>query len=360
MNEKDNNVTSQTVYRARRRFVTLAASIGGLAWLASHYGLEHKRRQGQPAPKPKQAQAQAEPPVVRQDAPVDTPIDTAVETPSLASRLATHRKSSRYTESERDTLTPLSIATTYNNFYEFGTDKSDPSRYAHRMTLEPWTVKIDGLCHKGGIFDIDKLVAPEDFVERVYRLRCVEAWSMVIPWIGFELNKLIKRVEPMAAAKYVAFQTLYRPEEMPQQRSLFSVIDYPYVEGLRLDEAMHPLTLVTLGMYGDRLYPQNGAPIKIVVPWKYGFKSPKSIVRITFTETQPPTTWNLQSAREYGFYSNVNPTRSHPRWSQTSERRFISDSSIFNTKRIETLPFNGYGEEVAQLYTGMDLINRYY
>ncbi|MBC6497535.1 MAG: protein-methionine-sulfoxide reductase catalytic subunit MsrP [Alphaproteobacteria bacterium GM7ARS4] len=367
--EKEHNVTSESVYKARRRFIAASAVVSGGLFLAGRYGVTPAPQQGDGG------EGMMDGGAGQQAYSVDVDVDKGQgqqgtgevrhETghghgSALRENLQRHKKSARYIESARDKVTPLDIAINYNNFYEFGTDKTDPARHAHQMTLEPWAVQIDGLCHHPGTYSLDDIVRPHALEERIYRLRCVEAWSMVIPWIGFEMNQLIKRVEPMASARYVAMQTLYRPEEMPQQRSLFSVIEYPYVEGLRLDEAMHPLTFVTVGMYGRRLYPQNGAPIKVVVPWKYGFKSPKSIVRITFTEDQPATTWNKQSAREYGFYSNVNPQRSHPRWSQSSERRFTDASGLFNTKRIETLMFNGYGEEVASLYTGMDLIGRYY
>ena len=369
MKEKENQVTPQSVYLARRRFVATTAALGGSAWLVNQYGLSSKKDKGQVVSQTETGAGTDTGAGTQNQQATSSPTPQSTQTPTakksvvtsgLDVRLASHTKSTRYTQNERDKTTPIGLATTYNNFYEFGTDKSHPSRYAHKLTLRPWSIKIDGLCHRGGVFDIDDLVGAHALEERIYRLRCVEAWSMVIPWIGFELGALLRRVEPMASAKYVAMQTVYRPDEMPQQKSLFRVIDYPYVEGLRLDEAMNPLTLVTVGMYGQRLYPQNGAPIKVVVPWKYGFKSPKSVVRITLTEQQPPTTWNLQSAREYGFYSNVYPARSHPRWQQSSERRFIKEGGLFNTKRIETLPFNGYGEEVAQMYQGMDLINRYY
>jgi sulfoxide reductase catalytic subunit YedY len=242
--------------------------------------------------------------------------------------------------------------TGYNNFYEFGTSKDDPARNAHRLTTKPWTVKIDGLVGKPGEYAYDDLVKPHELEERIYRFRCVEAWSAVIPWVGFPLADLITRVGPTSAAKYVAFETLLRPSEMPGQRT--GVLDWPYVEGLRLDEAMHPLTLLAVGLYGKELPNQNGAPIRLVVPWKYGFKSIKSIVRIRFVDKEPPASWNLANAREYGFYSNVNPERDHPRWSQKRERRL---GGFF--ANIPTVKFNGYGDEVASLYAGMDLLKYY-
>jgi len=251
-----------------------------------------------------------------------------------------------------DPLNTFEEVTNFNNFYEFGTAKDDPARYASALTTKPWTVKVGGRVAKPGNYTYDDLVKPQTLEERVYRLRCVEAWSAVIPWIGFPLADLIKRVEPTSAAKYVAFTTLLRPNEMRGQRT--GALDWPYVEGLRLDEAMHPLTLATVGLYGKELPNQNGAPIRIVVPWKYGFKSIKSIVSIEFVEKEPPTAWNIANPPEYGFYSNVNPERDHPRWSQRRERRlggFLAN--------IPTVKFNGYGDQVASLYAGMDLIKYY-
>jgi methionine sulfoxide reductase catalytic subunit len=256
-----------------------------------------------------------------------------------------------------DPLTPEEIVTSYNNFYEFGTDKSDPAKHAHQMTVDPWSVEITGACAKRGRYafeDVIKGLTPE---ERIYRFRCVEAWSMVVPWLAIPLKDILARFEPTSAAKYVEFTTLHRPSEMRGQRSMFSGIDWPYVEGLRMDEAMHPLTVMATGLYGKPLPNQNGAPWRLVVPWKYGFKSIKSVVKIRFTERQPKNTWNLLAPREYGFYANVNPAVDHPRWSQATERRL--PSSLFNPNRRDTLLFNGYAEEVAGLYRGMDL-RRYY
>lgn len=252
-----------------------------------------------------------------------------------------------------ETLTPYEDIKRYNNFYEFGTDKGDPAKYADALTTDPWSVTIEGEVAKPGVYHLEDILSRVDLQERIYRLRCVEAWSMVIPWIGFSLADLIKRVEPTSKAKYVAFETLYRPEEMRGQRSRFSSIEWPYVEGLRMDEAMHPLTLLSVGLYGKELPNQNGAPIRLVVPWKYGFKSIKSVVKIRFTDKEPPTSWNRLQPSEYGFYSNVNPAVDHPRWSQKFERRL--PSSLFSPNRIPTEPFNGYAEQVASLYAGMDL-----
>ncbi|MCR9279619.1 MAG: protein-methionine-sulfoxide reductase catalytic subunit MsrP [Pseudomonadaceae bacterium] len=256
-----------------------------------------------------------------------------------------------------DAITPEEIATSYNNFYEFGTGKGDPARYAHELTTTPWSVSVSGLVDKPASWALEDLLAgltPED---RIYRFRCVEAWSMVIPWLGIPLSAVLDKVGVDSSAKYVAFETLKRPSEMRGQRSAFSGIDWPYVEGLRIDEAMHPLTTLAVGMYGKPLPNQNGAPLRLVVPWKYGFKSIKSIVGIRLTRREPPTTWNRLNAREYGFYSNVNPEVDHPRWSQASERRL--PSTFLQPNRIETRMFNGYAEEVASLYSGMDLKKHY-
>ncbi len=237
--------------------------------------------------------------------------------------------------------------TTYNNFYELGTEKSDPAQNAGTLRTRPWTVRIEGEVKRPQTIDLDALLAMFPLEERIYRMRCVEAWSMVIPWVGFPLGDLVRRVEPTSRAKYVAFQTLMDPAQLPGERR--AVLDWPYVEGLRVDEATHPLALLAVGLYGRALPGQNGAPLRLVVPWKYGFKGGKSIVRITFQEAQPRTTWNLSAPGEYGFYANVNPDVDHPRWSQARERR------IGEFLRRKTLPFNGYGDEVASLYAGMDL-----
>ena len=254
-----------------------------------------------------------------------------------------------------DVLTAYTYASTYNNFYEFGTDKADPMRNAHTLKTKPWTLEIEGLVKKPlrlGLEDVMKLGAME---ERIYRMRCVEGWSMVIPWIGFSLSTLIKHADPLGSAKFVEFVTLADPKTMPYVGS--RVLEWPYVEGLRMDEAMHPLTLLTFGMYGEILPNQNGAPLRLVVPWKYGFKNAKSLVKIRFTEKQPATAWNKAAAQEYGFYSNVNPNVDHPRWSQATERR-IGEDGLFNKKR-KTLMFNGYESQVAALYSGMDLSKNY-
>jgi sulfoxide reductase catalytic subunit YedY len=246
-----------------------------------------------------------------------------------------------------DELTPYEDVTRYNNFYEFGTGKEDPSREAHRLVTRPWSIAVEGLCERPAKYDLDDLLFPYASEERIYRLRCVEAWSMVIPWMGFSLKNWIDRFRPTPAARFVEFTTLLNPEQMPGQRR--DVLPWPYVEGFRLDEALHPLTLVAVGLYGKPLPNQNGAPVRIVIPWKYGFKSIKSIVRVRFTATPPRTTWNVVAPNEYGFYANVNPEVDHPRWSQARERR------IGEFRKRPTLPFNGYADQVSALYRGMDL-----
>ncbi len=256
------------------------------------------------------------------------------------------------TRAEAETLKPNTWdeITSYNNYYEFGTGKGDPAANAHRLTTEPWSVTIDGLVERPGEYQFDEIMAKMTIEERIYRLRCVEAWSMVVPWNGFELADLLALAGVRSGAKYVAFETAYRPEEMPGVR--FPVIDWPYREGLRLDEAMHPLTIMATGIYDRPIPNQNGAPLRVVVPWKYGFKSIKSIVRITLTDKEPPTSWNMLQPNEYGFYANVNPKVDHPRWSQASERKI--GGGLFS-QREPTLMFNGYEDEVAALYEDMDL-----
>ncbi|MDH0290243.1 protein-methionine-sulfoxide reductase catalytic subunit MsrP [Pseudomonas sp. GD04087] len=256
-----------------------------------------------------------------------------------------------------EAITPFKDATTYNNFYEFGPDKGDPAANSGSLKTEPWSVVIDGEVGKPGKYALEDFIKPYQLEERIYRLRCVEAWSMVIPWIGFPISELIKRVEPTSKAKYVRFETLVDRKDMPGVQSNFALIDWPYVEGLRMDEAMHPLAILAVGMYGRVLANQNGAPLRLVVPWKYGFKGAKSIVRISFVEEQPKTTWQSLAADEYGFYANVNPTVDHPRWSQARERRL--PSGLFSPNVRPTLMFNGYADEVASLYAGMDLRKDY-
>jgi len=270
-------------------------------------------------------------------------VDT--ETPELAG--LTRPEAPGYLAASGDDLTPLRSVTNYNNFYEFTTDKDGVARAAQDFDTTGWKLEVGGLVHQPRVFDLDDLrkISPPE--ERIYRMRCVEAWSMVVPWAGYSLSKLLDQVQPMADARYVAFETLHDPARMPGQKS--DVLPWPYVEGLRIDEAMHPLALLTTGLYGHELPPQDGAPVRMIIPWKYGFKGIKSIVKITLVADQPPTTWNLQAPDEYGFYANVNPHHDHPRWSQATEQR------IGEAGRRETLMFNGYADEVASLYAGMDL-----
>jgi methionine sulfoxide reductase catalytic subunit len=310
-------ITPKSVYLSRRDFLKTAA-LAGLGLTLAACGIDPTQVSEQAAPE-------------KFPAPSET-------------------LSGAQTDELGDALTPYQSVTNYNNFYEFTTDKEGVARLAPAMSVRPWTVEVGGLVHKPRTFGIEDLLALEQ-EERIYRLRCVEAWSMVIPWVGFELNKLLALVEPMASAKYVRFVTASLPDVMQGLRSPF--YDWPYNEGLRLDEAMHRLTILATGLYGETLPNQNGAPLRLVVPWKYGFKSIKSIVRIELTEEQPKTLWNTAAPNEYGFYSNVNPQVSHPRWSQASERR------IGEFGRRDTLMFNGYAEEVAGLYDGMDLKKNY-
>jgi sulfoxide reductase catalytic subunit YedY len=267
-------------------------------------------------------------------------------------KLANLKKSSYSTNEKPNSLKDI---TSYNNFYELGVEKTDPAQNAKDLVTRPWTVTVEGEVKKPKTYDIDQIMKLSPLEERIYRLRCVEAWSMVIPWIGFPLSALINDVQPTSNAKFVQFLTVYDPKRLPgQQKSIFGdVLEWPYSEGLRMDEAMHPLTIIAVGLYGEVLPNQDGAPVRIVVPWKYGFKSAKSIVKVRFVEKQPPTAWNQQAPQEYGFYSNVNPEVDHPRWSQATERR------IGEFLRRKTLPFNGYGEQVASLYKGLDL-KKYY
>ena len=313
-------ITPSSVFRDRRRFMRESAGLATAAMLGGGLSLLGSRT----------ARALA--------------TDEDATGPKLANVVE-----SEYRVDEE--LTPYADITSYNNFYEFGTDKRDPKRYSGDFRPRPWTVKVLGECEKPGEYDYEDIVAPHRLEERIYRLRCVEAWSMVVPWVGIPLAAVLPRFAPTSRAKYVAFRTVFRPEEMRGQKR--PILDWPYVEGLRIDEAMHPLTLLAVGLYGEVLPNQNGAPIRLVVPWKYGFKSIKSIAAIELTEDEPPTSWNLAAPREYGFYSNVNPNVSHPRWSQRRERRI---GELF---KRDTLMFNGYAEQVAGLYAGMDLAASY-
>lgn len=328
----ESEVTDQSVYINRRQFLKGASAAAALA--AAPFAYTQINR------------------VIAK--PEETPPYTAKAPTWLQQKLSATRPSEYFTDEK---LTPYPYVAQYNNFYEFGTGKGDPYENAQDFRTDPWSVAVSGECEVGGVFTLEDILKPHDLEERIYRLRCVEAWSMVVPWVGFPLGDLLKRFKPTSKAKYVRFKTLYDPEQMPGQASRFRAIDYPYVEGLRMDEAMNELAFMAVGLYGEALPPQNGAPLRLVVPWKYGFKSIKSVVSIEFMEKQPKTTWEISNSREYGFYANVNPSVSHPRWSQASERRL--PSSLFSANRIATLPFNGYGEQVASLYKGMNL-NKYF
>ncbi|OWJ94254.1 mononuclear molybdenum enzyme YedY [Pseudomonas sp. A46] len=323
---REHEVTPESLYLSRRRFL---AGVGGAAAMAAL-------------------------PLCAQDASVYDNVEPAKAPAWFDAKLAGTRW--RTVTAGDESITPFRDATHYNNFYEFGTNKGDPARYAEKLRVEPWTVRIEGEVDKPGTYALEDLVKPHALEERIYRLRCVEAWSMVIPWLGFPLSELLSRAQPNGNAKYVSFETRLAPDEMAGVRSGFSLIDWPYVEGLRLDEAMHPLTLLAVGMYGRVLPNQNGAPLRLVVPWKYGFKSIKSIVRIRLVAAQPKTTWQTIAPEEYGFFSNVNPEVDHPRWSQAHERRL--PSGLFSPNIVPTRMFNGY-EEVASLYAGLDLRKNY-
>ena len=312
---RSSEITSPSVYLDRRRFLQSAAMVGAGAAFGTIAG----------------------------------PALAATEKTRV--KLAGVNKTKWTQESLGEKLTDYGSVTRYNNFYEFGTGKTDPADNSNKFMPRPWNLAVDGAVEKPGVYDLEDFLKPHQLEERVYRFRCVEAWSMVIPWVGIPLADVIKRMNPAGNAKYVAFETLKDAKRMPGQRR--AVLDWPYREGLRMDEAMNPLSFLVVGLYGEVLPNQNGAPLRLMVPWKYGFKSIKSIVKMTFQEKEPPTSWNLASAREYGFYSNVNPTVNHPRWSQARERR------IGNFLKRPTKMFNGYEEEVGQMYAGMDLRKNY-
>ncbi|WP_172116636.1 protein-methionine-sulfoxide reductase catalytic subunit MsrP [Halomonas hibernica] len=329
----ESEITPESIYLSRRRFMGGLAGLGAGLALAGH------------------ASASEQMPDYN-----DVPEGDAPEW-FKAKRDTAEWRAVVPADPSQDKMAPYADASSYNNFFEFGTGKSDPSRRAGSLVTKPWSVVIDGEVNKGGRFALEDLINPSQFEERIYRLRCVEAWSMVIPWLGISLAEVIQRAEPTSKANYVRFETLVDPEQMPGQGSAFALIDWPYVEGLRLDEAMHPLSFLAMGMYGRELPNQNGAPLRLVVPWKYGFKSIKSIVRISLVEEEPLNSWQQIAANEYGFYANVNPEVDHPRWSQATERRL--PNSLFNTNIIDTRMFNGYADEVADLYAGMDLRTHY-
>lgn len=307
---KESQVTDESLYRERRRFLQASASLTTVS-LAPSLSMW----------------------------------------PTIGSASINFSKIEKSDFSTDEETTSFDAVTSYNNFYELGLDKGDPKRNAQHLKVKPWSVKVEGECEKPGEYDLEDFISPGKIEERIYRLRCVEAWSMVIPWVGVELGPILKRFQPTSKAKFVQFKAILDPNNLPGQKR--SILEWPYREGLRIDEAMHPLALLTVGMYGKELPNQNGAPLRLVVPWKYGFKSIKSIVSIEFTEEQPATSWNIVGPEEYGFYSNVNPKVDHPRWSQKRERR------IGEFLKRETLPFNGYADEVASIYAGMDL-KKYY
>ena len=315
-------ITSETCYRNRRQFlrqvglVTAASAVTPLL-VTNGYAQQRKARKLAPLVYDKATSAMA--------------------------------KDGYYTSEK---ITPFSDATNYNNFFEYGVGKGDPAKHAWRLQPKPWSINVTGAVERPGKYVFEDIIKEQDIVERIYRMRCVEAWSMVIPWLGIPLAKVIKKFRPTSAARYVVFKTLYDPDNMPGQRSLLAAYEWPYIEGLRIDEAMHPLSLLAIGMYGKEIPNQNGAPIRLVVPWKYGFKGIKSIVSIHFTNRRPRSTWEIAASSEYGFYANVNPQVDHPRWSQARERRL--PAPLFGG-RIATQMFNGYAEQVAHLYTGMDL-----
>lgn len=319
-------VVSETVYQQRRELLKAAGLFGAAAFLSSPATSAPLPY----APAPERANA---PRILR----------TAI----LARKNAANATG--------EALTPYDVVSTYNNFYEFGLDKGDPAANAGSLRPEPWSLRIDGECRKPGTYALEDILKPHTLEDRIYRFRCVEAWSMVVPWLGFSLADLIRRFEPTSKARFIEFTTLHDPEQMPGQRT--RNLRWPYVEGLRMDEAMHPLTLMAVGVYGRSLPPQNGAPLRLIVPWKYGFKSIKSIVRIRFVENAPRTTWSVMAPEEYGFFANVNPSVDHPRWTQSRERRL--PATLFNPNWRATLPFNGYAREVAGLYKGLDL-RRYF
>ena len=319
-------VASETVYQQRRELIKAAGLLGAAAFLS---------------------------PGVASASLSYTPVGERPTAPRFLRSAIRARKLSANATGEA--LTPYDVVSSYNNFYEFGLDKGDPAANAGALRPEPWSLRIEGECRKPGTYSLEDVLKPHALEDRIYRFRCVEAWSMVVPWLGFSLADLLRRFEPTSKARFVEFTTLHDPEQMPGQRT--RSLAWPYVEGLRMDEAMHPLTLMAVGVYGRSLPPQNGAPLRLIVPWKYGFKSIKSIVRIRFVETSPRTTWSVMAPDEYGFFANVNPAVDHPRWTQSRERRL--PATLFNPNWRATQPFNGYAREVAGLYKGLDL-RRYF
>lgn len=340
-------ITPETVYQQRRTLLKAAGLFGAAAFFSPV--------QASPVMSPAAATGPGLPPATPvpgrslPSRPVYEPAPERGNAPAwLRQKIQARRLAANATG---EVLTPFQVVSTYNNFYEFGLEKSDPAEHAGRLRTEPWSLRVDGLCARPGLYTLEDILRPHALEDRIYRFRCVEAWSMVVPWLGFPLADLLRRFAPAGQARYVEFTTLQAPDQMPGLRN--TAMPWPYVEGLRLDEAMHPLALMALGVYGRSLPPQNGAPLRLVLPWKYGFKSIKSIVRIRFTDRQPATTWARLAPDEYGFYANVNPAVDHPRWTQSRERRL--PGTFFNPNWRDTRPFNGYAGEVAGLYRGMDL-----
>lgn len=350
-------ITPETVYQQRRRFLKAAGLFGSAAFFSP---LLPAATPGVPAAGPASAAAGSPAAGAAGGAPVSgaaislrqpaypVPAERAGAPAFLRQKLQSRLLQPNATG---ESLTPFEVVSTYNNFYEFGMDKADPAENAGRLRTEPWSLRVEGHCGKPGLYALEDILRPHALEDRIYRFRCVEAWSMVVPWQGIPLADLLRRFEPGSKARFVEFTTLHAPDQMPGQRS--NGLPWPYVEGLRMDEALHPLALMAVGVYGRSLPPQNGAPLRLIVPWKYGFKSVKSIVRIRFTEAPPATTWARLAPDEYGFYANVNPAVDHPRWTQSRERRL--PATFFNPNWRDTLPFNGYAREVAALYRGMDL-----
>ena len=352
-------ITPETVYQQRRTLLKAAGLFGAAAFFSPLQAspAASPARPPQPAPSaatgPGLLPATPAPNRSPPSRPVYEPAPERDNAPAwLRQKIQARRLAANATG---EALTPFQVVSTYNNFYEFGLEKSDPAEKAGRLRTEPWSLRVDGLCARPGLYTLEDILRPHALEDRIYRFRCVEAWSMVVPWLGFPLADLLRRFAPTGQARYVEFTTLQAPDQMPGLRN--TAMSWPYVEGLRLDEAMHPLALMALGVYGRSLPPQNGAPLRLVLPWKYGFKSIKSIVRIRFTDRQPATTWARLAPEEYGFYANVNPAVDHPRWTQSRERRL--PGTFFNPNWRDTRPFNGYAGEVAGLYRGMDL-NRFF
>lgn len=344
-------ITPEAVYQQRRHFLKAAGLFGSAAFFSPllEAAVASPAAGAKAAAMPGQGRA----PLQARPVPSYPPAPERASVPVFLRQKIQARE--RVANTTGEAITPFDAVSGYNNFYEFGLEKTDPAENAGSLRTEPWSLRVEGLCERPGLYTLEDILKPHALEDRIYRFRCVEAWSMVVPWMGFSLGALLRRFGPSGKARYVEFTTLHAPDQMPGQRS--NSLPWPYVEGLRMDEALHPLALMTVGVYGRSLPPQNGAPLRLILPWKYGFKSVKSIVRIRFTDTQPATTWGRLAPAEYGFYANVNPAVDHPRWTQARERRL--PGTLFNPNWRDTLAFNGYAREVAGLYRGMDL-KRYF